>query len=95
MKKVKTHTVDGVNYKIEEFTEIDGLFYPNEKIISILRGNSLKALGSVLEEGLHAMGIPDRYLHKPKGSVKVGKSLSKVDNLAKLLWRLGWRRIED
>lgn len=92
MKKVKTHSFGGIKYGIEEFTEIDGLFDPIEKTLSILRGNNVAALGSVIEEGLHAMGVPDKYLHKPPKSVKVGQSLSKVDDLARLAWRLGWRR---
>ena len=92
MKRVKTHSFNGVKYDIEEFTEIDGIFDEVGKTITILRGNNVKALGSALEEGLHAMNIPDRYLHKPLSQIVIGKSASKVDDLARFIWRLGYRR---
>ncbi len=92
MKRVKTHSFNGVKYDIEEYTEIDGIFDEVGKTITILRGNNVKALGSALEEGLHAMGVPDRYLHKPLSKIVVGKSASKVDDLARFIWRLGYRR---
>ena len=90
--KVKTHSFNGVKYDIEELTEIDGIFDSVGKTITILRGNNVKALGSILEEGLHAMGVPDRYLHKPLAKLKIGESASKVDDLARLVWRLNWRK---
>lgn len=90
--KVKTHTFNGAIYKIEEVTKIDGVFDPAGQNIMILRGRTLASLGSALEEGLHAMDIPDKYLHKPINKVKTGKSASKVDDLARFLWRLGYRR---
>jgi len=92
MRKVKTHTFNGKKFNISHYTEISGLCDYAAKELSIMRGNDIKALGSALEEGLHALGVPDRYLHKPENKVKIGKSLSKVDDLARFLWRLGYRK---
>ena len=92
MKKVRTHSFNGTRYDIEECTEIDGIFDSVGQAITILRGNNVTALGSALEEGLHAMGVPDKYLHKTLSKIVVGKSASKVDDLARFLWRLGYRR---
>jgi len=95
MRPVKSHTINGVKYSIFEITEIGGLYDEVGQELTILRGNTVGALGSVLEEGMHAMKIPDRYLHKDDKKVKIGESASKVDDLARLLWRLGWRRVEN
>lgn len=92
MKPVKTHTFNGKKYTVEQVTELGGICDTYAKNLVILRGNSINALGSALEEGLHALDIPDRYLHKSDNKVPIGKSLSKVDDLARFLWRLGFRR---
>lgn len=92
MKPVRSHSFNGKIYKIDHVTEIAGIFDEEGKTLTILRGNDITSLGSVLEEGLHAMKIPDRYLHKPLSKTKIGKSASKVDDLARLLWREGWRK---
>lgn len=89
---VHTHTFNGTKYSICEITEIGGLCDYEGRELTILRGNNIKALGSALEEGLHALDIPDRYLHKPDKDVEIGQSCSKVDDLARFLWRLGYRR---
>lgn len=89
---VHSHTFNGVKYGICEITEIGGICDYEGRELTILRGNSIQALGSALEEGLHAMDIPDRYLHKPDKDVEIGQSCSKVDDLARFLWRLGYRR---
>lgn len=94
MRPVRTHTFDGVTYSIGELTEIAGYCDVEAQDMTILRGNSLGCLGSALEEGMHAMKIPDRYLHKVDKDVKIGESMSKVDDLARFLWRLGWRRLK-
>jgi len=94
MRKVKTHTFNGKKYDVTQHTEIDGMCDIEGKVLSILRGNNIRVLGSALEEGLHALGIPDKYLHKPESKVPIGKSLSKVDDLARFLWRLGYRKVE-
>ena len=91
---VKTHTFNGVKYEIAQYTEIGGICDLEGKILSILRGDTIETLSSALEEGLHALDIPDRYLHKPESEVPIGKSLSKVDDLARFLWRLGWRKVK-
>lgn len=93
MRQVKSHTINGIKFEIDEITEITGICDIEGQCLSVLRGNSVEAIGSLLEEGMHAMGIPDRYLHKPENEVEIGQSVSKVDDLAKLVWRLGWRRI--
>ena len=89
---VRTHTFNGKKYEIAQYTEIGGICDEEGAVLSILRGNNIKALGSALEEGLHALNVPDRYLHKSESKVPIGKSLSKVDDLARFLWRLGFRR---
>ena len=91
MRPVRTHTFNGEKYTVDHLTEIGGLCDIEAKSLVILRGNNINALGSALEEGLHALGIPDRYLHKSDSKVPIGKSLSKVDDLARFLWRLGYR----
>jgi len=91
-RKVKSHSFNGKKYKIDYATEINGICDSVASELTILRGNSIKALGSALEEGLHALEIPDKYLHKSAKKTKVGQSLSKVDDLARFLWRIGWRK---
>ncbi len=92
-QKIQSHSFNGTKFRIEEASEIEGSFDPQGKAITILvnKRRPLQALGSALEEGLHAMGVPDKYLHKPQARVKKGKSLSRVDDLARFIWRLGWR----
>lgn len=92
MRPVYTHTFNGRKYSICELTEIGGICDLYGQELTILRGNSILALGSALEEGLHALEIPDKYLHKPDKKVQIGQSASKIDDLAQFLWRLGWRR---
>lgn len=92
MRRVCTHNFNGKKYTICELTEMTGICDLHGQELTILRGNSVSALGSVLEEGLHALEIPDKYLHKPDRKVQIGQSNSKVDDLARFLWRLGWRR---
>jgi len=92
MGTVKTHTFNGKKYEIDHVTELAGIFDEAGGVITILRGNDITALGSALEEGLHAMNIPDRYLHVPISKQVIGKSTSKVDDLARFLWREGWRK---
>jgi len=92
MRQVKTHTLNGKTFTVCEITEIGGICDLEGQELTILRGNTVAALGSLLEEGMHAMGIPDRHLHKPDKQIPIGQSTSKVDDLARLAWRLGWRR---
>lgn len=94
MRKVRTHTFNGEKYTVEEVTELEGICDTYAKNLVVLRGNSINALGSALEEGLHALDIPDKYLHKSNNKVPIGKSLSKVDDLACFIWRLGYRRVK-
>lgn len=92
MGVVRTHTFNGKVYEINQYTEIDGICDEEGRALSILRGNNIKALGSALEEGMHALEIPDKYLHKT--NVKIGQSMSKVDDLARFIWRLGYRKVK-
>ena len=91
-REVKTHTFNGEKYTIEQVTQLDGICEIEAKNLTILRGNNITALSSALEEGLHALDIPDRYLHKSEKKTPIGKSLSRVDDLARFLWRLGYRK---
>lgn len=91
-RKVKTHCFNGKKYTIEEVTKLYGICDLDAHHLTILRGKDIAALSSLLEEGLHAMGVPDKYLHK--NNVKIGKSASKVDDLGRLAWRMGWRKVK-
>ena len=85
---VKTATFKLGKYKIHEDAPLLGICdIPRKRGckedigISILPGNSMKALVVVIEEAMHAEEIPDQYVHDG-GSDRIGR----------LLWRLGWRR---
>jgi hypothetical protein len=94
MRKVKTHTFDKKTFTVCEVTRISGICDLGSQELMVLDGDSIEALGSALEEGCHALKIPDKYLHKPDSQVKKGQSASKIDDLARFLWRLGWRRVK-
>jgi len=51
--------------------------------MSVISGDSQRALRSQLHEALHAEKIPDSFLHD--------KEWDMCDNIARFLWRLGWR----
>ena len=90
---MKTHTFRlGKYYIDQEKSRIDGLCEQpskSEKLyMIILDGDEFKHLSSALHEGLHAEGIPDKYLHKEDGS-------SDTERLARFLWRLGYRKVGD
>jgi hypothetical protein len=48
--------------------------------MTILEGDDFRAFHSALHEGLHAHGVPSKYIHD-----KVG--CTSTDDLAKFLWR--------
>ena len=81
--KMKSHTFLGKTLKVTEAKEIFGVCDDFE--ITVICGNNIKALDSAIHEGLHAMGVPDEYVHDKQG-------FSKTADLARFLWRLGWRR---
>ena len=51
--------------------------------ISVLPGNTRKALGVTLHEFMHAEGVPDKLLDGERDS---------AEKIAAVLWRMGWRR---
>jgi hypothetical protein len=48
--------------------------------MTILEGNDFRAFNSALHEGLHAHGVPSRYIHDKRG-------YATTDDLARFLWR--------
>jgi len=87
---VKTHTFKLGKYYIDQSDPIEGVCdTPNnyERLhMIILNGNDIRTLSSTIHESMHAEGIPDRYLHGDKDS---------SENIARFLWRLGWRRTKE
>jgi len=89
MKPVRTHTFKNGKYKIIEAVSIDGICdLPGDgpMEMTVLAGNSLRSLQSILHESLHANGLPSTYLD---GDYDV------THKIAKLLLRMGWRRTEE
>lgn len=66
---IKTHKFKGKTFAIDfdNFKNIYGLTCQSDTLV-IQSGVELKAIDSLLHEALHAMGIPDSYLHKDDGS---------------------------
>jgi len=88
---MRSHTFRLGRYKVLECGRIDGVCdVPGTEgeamNMLILGSNDFKALNSALHEGMHAEGIPDKYLHNEDGC-------SDTERLARFLWRLGYRRI--
>ena len=89
MKPVKTHTFKLGKYIIWDMhisgfcdePKDDGKMY-----MLIEPGNSREALATAIHEAMHAQGIPAKY-------VDGEEDLS--ENIARFLWRLGWRREES
>ena len=93
MAKVKTHTFAGRRYKIEEVERIDGVtdIPGNPKIYNmlILAGGDLKALHSALHEGQEAIGLCDKCIHG-----YADRRDARTWDVARFLWRLGYRRMK-
>ncbi len=90
--KLRTHTFKLGKYTIHVGGAVMGccdMPSDGKKLLHmhILDGNSLEALDVTMHEAMHAMGIPDRYLHGV-----FGESITKP--LARFLWRLGWRKVD-
>lgn len=86
---MKTHTFKLGKYQIdidkcEGFCDIPDDYTTLH--MHILKDEGFKGLSSALHEGLHADGIPDKYLHKEDGT-------SDTERLARFLWRLGYRKV--
>lgn len=91
MRKVKTHTFEGRRYAIEQVERIDGVTevpgeQPDTYHMLILDGNDIKALHSALHEGMEAVGACDECVHGYRSD-----GTPKTWDVAKFLWRLGWR----
>lgn len=92
MKEVKTHTFNGIQYKIDLVTSIEGVTDTMEKPkepleMNILEGKDFIALHSAFHESLEASGFCDVCLHFSDGT-------SRTVDAARFLWRLGYRRME-
>ncbi len=86
MKPVLTHTFNGVLYKIDQVTAIEGVTdtkeVPKEPLeMNILDGNDFKAFHSAFHESLEASGFCDVCLHFTDGTPRT------ID-AARFLWRL-------
>ena len=92
MKPVLTHTFHGRKYKIEQAARIDGVTdvpgEPDPYHMLILDGNDTKALHSALHEGWEAIGRCDKCMHGYE------KDVPNTYDVARFLWRLGWRKTE-
>jgi len=87
--KPRTHTFNGVKYNIQYANYIGGITDIGEKgyhLITLVDGTTINTLDNALHEALHAIGIPDKALHHADG-------IAKTDDIARFLWRLGWRRV--
>ena len=89
-KKVKTHTFGLGKYHIDYSrrgldgvtdTPDDNKWAEIRHDMVILEGQTFKSFHCALHEGMHAEGIPDKYLHDKEGYAKTYK-------LARFLWRL-------
>jgi hypothetical protein len=88
---VKTHSFNGVLYNIGFAGRIDGVCdVPEDDStpeIILVEGYELRHLNAAFHESLHAMGVPDKFLHDIEG-------YSKTEDGARFLWRLGYRICE-
>ena len=93
MGVVRTHTFNDKLYKIEEVDRIDGVTdtddIPDTLEMMILDGNDLRALHSAMHEGMEASGMCDKCLHDYE---KRDSRLPRTWDIARFLWRLGYRR---
>ena len=89
MGPVRTHTFNGVRYKIDLVKSIEGVTDTKEKPteplgMDILAGNNFIAFHSAFHESLEASGFCDACLHFTDGTPRT------ID-AARFLWRLGYR----
>lgn len=92
MRKVKTHTFNGIKYEMDFVKSIDGVTDTKEKVqepleMTILTGNDFKAFHSVFHESLEASGFCDKCLHFSDGTPRT------ID-AARFLWRLNYRKVK-
>jgi len=85
---MKTHTFANGKYTIEQLDgPLDGMCEvpedANTLYMMIQKGNTRNALHTALHEAMHAEGLPDKYIDGERDM---------TENVARFLWRLGWRR---
>lgn len=91
MKAVRTHTFAGKKYIIEECERIDGICEIDEEVdnlpkITIVTGKDIRALHAAIHEAMEAYGVPDNIMHDENGNFR-------TLDIARFIWRLGWRRL--
>lgn len=69
-KTIKHHKFNGKKYYIEfnDFKTTYGLQSDGATFLMIQDGVDIKAIDSLIHEAMHAMGIPDEYVHKDNGT---------------------------
>jgi len=85
--KVRTHTFNGVKYKIDFTGKIDGLADTKELLPSIVIAcgeDTQNELITIIHEAMHAGNWDKREATIDRSSKEIGK----------LLWRLGFRRMK-
>ncbi len=89
---IKTHTFNGRQYRVREFrgsiegvTDVPGSDDHLEMLV--MDGDDIHSLHSAYHKSLHALGIPDKYVHDKNGDYSTWDG-------ARFLWRLGWRKVK-
>ena len=87
---VRTHTFKLGKYSIQQLdAKLDGFCdLPDASdtlYMMIQAGGNLNALHTAIHEAMHAEGLPKRYLDGERDLTA---------EVARFLWRLGWRRAE-
>ena len=89
MGRPRTATFALGRYNVHEDAPLDGICELPEEggglNMSVMPGNTRRALASILHETAHAGGVPYRCLHKERDV---------AEDQARLLWNMGWRRGE-
>jgi hypothetical protein len=92
--EVRTHTFNGRKYHIEQVVAIEGVTdvpgEPDVYDLMMLNSSDIKGLHSALHEGLEAVGCCD-CIHRYDDRTD---DRPVTWDVAKFLWRLGWRRTE-
>lgn len=91
--RIKTHKFNLGKYHIHECGGLEGVcdmpdregWEGAQHDMHILEGRTLKALHSAIHEAMHAEAYPDVIIHDKDG-------YPTTQNIARFLWRLGWRR---
>ena len=87
---MKTHKFNTGVYSIDSAYKIEGICDTggeHSRSMIILDGSDFRAFSSAVHEGLHASGIPDRYVHNKDGC-------DNADRYARFLWRWIHERME-